>query len=162
MIKLKIRGVTISYCSKLKKKRNILEHELECKIRDLEDKLLSQQNSIKTDTVLEIQKCKEDFKEIQQTALQGIILRSKANLYELNEKPTKLICNLEKKNYVNKTICKINTGQNILTEPRSILKELKRFYMNLYKSSRPTTAKTENQFFECKLESLRSNRKTIM
>ena len=60
MIKLNIRGVTIPYCSKQKKKRNILEHELECKIRDLEDKLLSQQNSIKTDTVLEIQKYKED------------------------------------------------------------------------------------------------------
>ena len=59
MIKLNIRVVTIPYCSKLKKKRNILEHELECKIRDLELKHLSQQNIIKTDTVLEIQNCKK-------------------------------------------------------------------------------------------------------
>ena len=64
MIKLNIRGVTIPYCSKLKKKINILEHELECKIRDLEDKLPSHQNSTKTDTALEIQKCKEELKEI--------------------------------------------------------------------------------------------------
>ena len=97
MIKLNIRSVTIPYCSKLKKKINILEHELECEIKDLEDKLLSQQNSIKTDTVLEIQKCKEDLKEIRQTALQRIILHSKANLFKLNEKPTNFFCNLGKK-----------------------------------------------------------------
>ena len=51
MIISNIRSVTIPYCSKLKKKSNILEHELECKLRDLEDKILSQHNSIKTDTV---------------------------------------------------------------------------------------------------------------
>ena len=101
------------------------------------------------------------MKEIRQTTLQGIILRSKANLYELNEKPTKFFCNLEKKNYINKTICKVNTGQNILTEPRSILKELKRFYINLYKSSRPTTTNTENQFLNANLKALDETEKQL-
>ena len=59
-----------------------------------------------------------------------------------------------KKNYVNMTICKVNTGQNILPEPRSILKELKRLFLNLYKSSRPTMANTENQFLHENLKAL--------
>ena len=55
----------------------------------------------------------------------------------------------------------MNTGQNILTEPRSILKELKRFYMNLYKSSRPTTANTENQFLNANLKALDQTEKQL-
>ena len=138
MIKLNIRGVTIPYASRLKKKRNMLEHELVVKIGDLENQLSSVQNFETSEIVIEIQKCKEKLQQIRQTAVQGMLLRSKTDLYELNEKPTQFFCNLEKKNYVNKTIYKINTGDKIVTEPRSILDELKKFYMNLYRSKRDT------------------------
>ena len=146
MIKLNIRGVTIPYCSRLKKKRKNLEYDLEVKIRDLEGQLLSQNTQNYAEITSKIQKCKEDLQQIRQAAVQGMILRSKTKLYELNEKPTKFFCNLEKKHFVNKTIYKVNTGEEILTEPRSILHELKRFYMKLYKSNRTRSSSTHKHF----------------
>ena len=58
---------------------------------------MSQNTPNSTETVCKIQKCKEDLQQIRQTEVQGMILRSKTKLYELNEKPTKFFCNLEKK-----------------------------------------------------------------
>ena len=66
MIKLNIRGVTIPYCSKVKKKRNDKEKQLEINIRDLEDKLVSLPNHNSSEVVNKIQKCKENLQEIRQ------------------------------------------------------------------------------------------------
>ena len=96
MIKLNIRGVTIPYCSRLKKKRKRLEYDLQIKIRDLEGQLSSLVSLESAEIVSKIQKCKEDLQEIRQTAVQGMLLRSKTKLYELNEKPTNFFCNLER------------------------------------------------------------------
>ena len=161
MIKLNIRGVTIPYSSKIKKKRNEQEKQLEIKIKDLEDKLALLQNQNVSEIVCEIQKCKENLQEIRQKSVQGVILRSKTKLYALNEKPTKYFCNLEKKNSVNKTIYKVNTRDSILTEPRSILSELKRFYNNLYKSSRESSASIQNQFLNANLKTLDNEQKEL-
>ena len=98
MIKLKIRGITIPYASRLKKERNMLELDLVSKIENLEDQLLHIQNCETSKIIIEIQKCKEKLQQIRQAAVQGMLLRSKIDLYELNEKPTQFFCNLEKKN----------------------------------------------------------------
>ena len=66
----------------------MLENDFVVRIRDLEDQLVVEQNFKTSELTSEIQKCKEKLQEIRQTAVQGMMLRSKTNLYELNEKPT--------------------------------------------------------------------------
>ena len=54
---------------------------------------------------------------------------------EEGEKPTRYFCNLESRNYLNKTIKKIEVdGKGTIYEQKDILKEVQSFYQNLYKS----------------------------
>ena len=67
--------------------------------------------------------------------MNGLLLRSGAKWIEDGEKPTKYFCNLEKRNFVNKTVTKlVNPNGNEITDQKQILEEIKHFYENLYKS----------------------------
>ena len=51
------------------------------------------------------------------------------------EKPTSFFCNLEKQNFVEKTIWKLHIkGNSFLTDQKSILKEVESFYEKLFKN----------------------------
>ena len=65
----------------------------------------------------------------------GIIIRSRVRWAEEGEKSTKYFCNLESRNYINKTISRIekDNGQTI-TKQEDILNEVKQFYENFYKN----------------------------
>ena len=62
------------------------------------------------------------------------MVRSRAQLNEA-EKPTKFFCELEKKNYIDKTIKKIklDTGE-FVTEQKEILSEIQEFYKKRFAS----------------------------
>ena len=77
---------------------------------------------------------KQDLRVLRQPKLYALMMRAKAKIYEESEKPTNYFCNLEKRNYVNKLISRVNTGNTILTDQKSISKELTRFYKNVYDS----------------------------
>ena len=78
---------------------------------------------------------KSELENIRKHELNGVILRAGARWIEEGEKPTKYFCNLEKRNYVNKTVSKlINHNGNDITEQKQILNEIKHFYDDLYKS----------------------------
>ena len=66
--------------------------------------------------------------------LQGLIIRSKSNWVEQGEKPTRYFLNLESRNYLNKTIKRVDCNGNIITNQKEILAEVKNFYENLYSS----------------------------
>ena len=55
-----------------------------------------------------------------------------------HQKPSKYFLNLEKRNYINKLVSRIDTGRKILTDQCKILEGVKRFYKNLYTSKRKT------------------------
>lgn len=59
----------------------------------------------------------------------------KARWHEEGEKSTKYFLNLEKRNYVNKTISKLNIDDYVETVPKKILLAERAFYSNLYHSS---------------------------
>ena len=62
------------------------------------------------------------------------MIRAKIKWAEEGEKPTKYFCRLEARNYINKTVPKIQTDDgNIIQEQQDILKEIKHFYSDLYK-----------------------------
>ena len=97
MIKLKIRGITIPYASRLKKERNMLELDLVSKIGNLEDQLLHVQNFETSKIIIEIQNCKEKLQQIRQAAVQGMLLRSKLTCMSSMKNPHNFFATLKRK-----------------------------------------------------------------
>ena len=133
ILKLRIRGVTIPYCSK-KKKLQEQEKNLEMEIQKLEKKLI--ENMVKDNIHLQLETLKEELKSLRENRLRGVLLRARAQSYVDFEKPTKYFCNLEKQNYTSKVVNKVRTSNRMITNQQDILKELKSFYKNLLQSKR--------------------------
>ena len=67
---------------------------------------------------------------------------------EEGERPTKYFCALENKNFLNKTIKKINHNDNILTDQQEILKHVKQYYSVLFQNKDATLEETDlNMWF---------------
>ena len=76
---------------------------------------------------------KNELENIRKEKLQGIMIRSKVKWAEEGEKPTRYFCGLESRNYVNKTIPKIEKEDgSIIRNQQEILSEVKKFYSDLY------------------------------
>ena len=125
---MEIRGKSISYTSYKKKTINSAEQELIKKIQEEEDNL-------EEESVPKLEKMKQQLKEIRDNKMQGILIRSRANIIENGEKPTKFFCNLETNNYTSKTINVLEQENGVLiTNQEEILKETAKYYENLYTS----------------------------
>lgn len=67
--------------------------------------------------------------------MQGLLIRSRANLIENSEKPSKFFCSLESHNYSSKIIHKLeNDSGDIISNQNQILEEVKNYYKALYTS----------------------------
>ena len=132
-ILLEVRGKTIPYAAGRKKKKIIEEKTLIKQIYILEE--LTQDSPTSLVLLEMLDEYKKNLEILRKEKLQGLMLRSKVNWIEHGEKPSKYFCSLEKRNYINKTVTKIidDTGKNI-TEQKPILKEIARFYEQLYSS----------------------------
>ena len=76
---------------------------------------------------------KKTLENLRKEKLKETIIRSKAVWVDEGEKPTKYICNLEARNYINKTIQKLDVeGKGIIRNQEQILLEVKTFYEKLY------------------------------
>ena len=123
---MEIRGKTISYSS-YKKKQNILQEE---KLQ-VEIKALEQDFNIDMLDILERKKI--ELQNLRKEKLEGVIIRSRTRWAEEGEKPTKYFCSLESRNFINKTIPKIELENGeIIYEQADILGEVKEYYHNLY------------------------------
>ena len=77
----------------------------------------------------------EELENVRKEKNKGIIIRSRVKWTEEGEKPTKYFCNLESRNYINKTISRIEKdNRQTVTKQEDILNEVKQFYENLYKN----------------------------
>jgi hypothetical protein len=131
MIKLKIRSATIPYSCKKKKEINKLETDLNNRLSELQ--LLIDSQSASELEQEEFYHTKNDLEQIEKHKAAGIILRSKATWVEDGEKCTAFFLSLEKKNYSNKLISQLQVGNEIISEPKSILVEENKFFTHLYK-----------------------------
>ena len=123
---MEIRGKTISYSSYKKKQNQQKEEKLEKEIEQMEEL-----EHIDTEM---IKNKKLELENLRKERIQGIMIRAKIKWAEEGEKPTKYFCSLEARNYINKTVPKIQTDDgNIIQEQQDILKEIKHFYSDLYK-----------------------------
>ena len=74
VLKLRIRGVTIPYCAKRKKKLNEKEKSIETEIQRLETLVI---NNSEENKIEDIQVLKEELRTIRETTLRGNMLRAK-------------------------------------------------------------------------------------
>ncbi len=132
-IKLRIRTETIRYWARKKRSKNNILSALEKRLTRLE--LQFQISPIGEDLIL-IRLIKSDINNILQEKVLGCIIRSKMDLQEHGEKPSKFFLSLEKRNYNNKTIRRIQRSNGTITsDEKTILKELHNFYNKLYQTS---------------------------
>lgn len=129
---MELRGKSISYSTHKKKQIDKRENELINKIKTLEEHFLN-------NSTCEIDNLKEELKAIRHNKMNGILIRSRAQIIEQDEKPTQFFCNLEKFNYMSKIIPKLQKENGtIVTNQQDILQEFKSFYEDLYASKENT------------------------
>ena len=75
------------------------------------------------------------LENLREKKTKGAIVRSRANLIDNWEKPSKYFLNLEKRNFTNKNIPSLTTANNdIITDSAKILKMQMNFYQDLFSS----------------------------
>ena len=91
------------------------------------------------------------LENLRKEYLQGHMIRSRARWIEEGEKPSKYFCNLESRNFLNKTIKKIYIeGIGMVYEQAEILDNIRSYYDKLY-------ASTESNLIDIELQSLFNN-----
>ena len=125
---MKIRDRTISYATKKRKKNTETEQILEKKINLLEQKIHLDESERE-----ELQKSKTEMISLREKKMEGVLLRSRARWIVDGEKVTKYFCALEKRNYINKQILKLDRQNGtIITDVGEILVEVNGYYERLY------------------------------
>ena len=147
-----IRGYAIKYSSYKKKERFKAEIETNKILEDLETKLDTAVNEdYKAKLITDINELKDQQLELNKYKTEGIILRSKAKWYEQGEKPTKYFLSLEKQNFQNKAIAKLETAQGVITETEDIKEHAKNYFQNLYTSKNVKDVELEDIFKNCSI-----------
>ena len=125
---LRIRGETIKFSTTRKKLIIQLEKTL---LNDIETLEASESQS-NTDL---LEDKKKELEEIRNNKLKGNMVRSRLQWLHEGEKPSKFFCNLENKNFIEKTIKKIQLRNgSIVTDQKEVLQHIRDFYANLLQS----------------------------
>ena len=119
MILLEIRGKTISYSAWKKKESNRTEENLEKEINAIFKRVSEGENNLNNT----LKEKENELREIRKAKMDGVLVRSKTRWMEDGEKPSKYFLNMEKRNFVNKTISKIvkENDNSVLLDSKSIL-----------------------------------------
>ena len=113
---------------------------------ELDNRLAKLENMIRTNSseevITEYNNCKSDLETLYNYITAGIIMRSKSNCYEFEEKSSEHFLNLEKRNKAKSHVRKIITE---ISEPQEMLLHIKEFYSTLYKRR---STKGEEEYLE--------------
>lgn len=133
MLLLNIRRETIRYCCKRKKKIMNEENSLITEIERLKNKYDQDDNP---ETANNLTLCTQQLENLREDKIKGSVVRARARWIYEGESPSRYFCNLEKRNYVNKNVIKlIDCNNEMITDQKMILNEIKKFYVNLYRNS---------------------------
>ena len=104
------------------------EEHLNKKLRELEN------NNCPLDKdIPEIEEIKLELEQFRRKKIEGINIRTRARRLQEGEKPTQYFCNIENRNYVNKSVGFLEKQNGeIIDDQKTILNEVKEFYENLY------------------------------
>ena len=127
---LRIRGETIKFASVLKKQTNNREKQLIADIESIEsdENLRCIHSNLLTDK-------KSELRNLRESKVKGEAIRSRAQGLMKGEKPSSFFCNLERRNFVEKTIKKLQDKEgHYITAQGDILKETEKFYTKLFQN----------------------------
>ena len=131
---LKIRGETIKFSSL--KKQSVNSKELN---------LIKEIDSIEQEEVPDLEllgKKKKEIEDLRGEKIKGSIIRSRVKWLTDGEKPSKYFCMLENHRYIEKTIKHLKNEKNEnIYEQDNILKEIHKFYSNLFNKKENKYAK---------------------
>ena len=77
---------------------------------------------------------KKELNDLLVDKIKGAMVRTRAQILEQGEKPTRYFLQLEKKIAKSKLITEVKIGENIITEPLGIIKEVRGFWKNVFTS----------------------------
>ena len=147
LIKYKIRQETIKYGKEKAKQRKLKLEKTEYKLREAENHFVDNPNE---ENKLEFEICKTNYEKAYEYITKGSILRSRVKWYEEGEKNTKYFLNLENHQKKKSCIRRIyNEHNKLISNPKEILKELNKFYQNLYsENGKKPSIETKNKFLK--------------
>jgi hypothetical protein len=93
----------------------------------------------------QLETSKKELVQIREKKMEGVLLRSRARWVADGEKITSYFCSLEKRNYVNKRITKLEHNGNTLTAEKEIDNTVNHFYSSLY---------SEREVEDCEIDNL--------
>ena len=124
-------GSIITFAARKKREATREEKQIADRLKPLEEKELDAKISNQETTDLE--RLREDMEKLRKVRLQGTLVRSRARWTEFGEKSSKYFLNLEKRNFVNKSITELKISENKTTkDQKEILKLQMEFYKTLY------------------------------
>ena len=82
-----------------------------------------------------LQDKKKELEEIRNKKVKGNMVTSRMQWLHQGEKPSKFFCNLENKNFIEKTVKKVQlTNGSFIIEQKEVLNQIKDYYANLFKN----------------------------
>lgn len=125
-IKLGIREFSIKFNNDLKARTLKLEGELEKRLSELEEEMISSEEAIE-----EFHGCKRELYQIQLLRSRQAMLKSRCTWLTQGERPTKYFLNLEKRNYDEKSVTSMfDNTDTLLTSQTQILSFEKEHFAN--------------------------------
>ena len=157
LIKGTVRNETIKYETKKKKDSNRRENVLIEDIDQLTKSLTETNEATQAETFGNIlEEKRSELETLRDIKLNGLILRSKANIVEQSERNTKYFASLEKKRSEGKVILRLLINNEINTNQTEILSETESYYKKLY--SKRDTQNSRLNFFDDSIDKLKRNR----
>ena len=127
---MRIRGETIKFASNCKRKRLNNEKNLITDIENLESSVELTASKLEL-----LQDKKVELERLRSIKVKGDLVRSRIQWLHEGEKPTKYFKNLENKNFIEKTIKKIQLKNGTLvTKQEDVLHHIREYYLDLFKS----------------------------
>ena len=115
--------------------------------RELEAQIITLEERLGPHNLAEYQQAKSKLEELYNKITEGIIVRSRTQWYEQGEKNNKYFLGLEKKLKVRSCIRKLITEADVeITNNKSILSEIKRFYTDRFTRKINVTEEECDQF----------------
>ena len=142
LIKGTVRNETIKYATYKKKETIKYEKTLTNEITQLQKELVDSSDANRINILKDKLDEKSNILEnLTETKLNGLIMRSKANIVEYDEKNSKYFASLEKKRSETKLISRLSINNSISTNQREIITEIQSFYKNLYNKRQQNNSK---------------------
>ena len=143
MIKGCIRNTTIKFATSKKKKEIAKEQELTKEIDIIQNKLITSAENGNTEIEIKLTNTTIELNDMIDNRINGMVVRSKAQIVEHSEENSKCFASLEKKRSETKSISKLNIDNTYITNQSEILKSEKKYFENLYRKRDTNNSKYE-------------------